>query len=115
MFYPVVENVLTQIYTQVTPRREFVIWILGCILAKKKYLTDYRVIQQETTFTRTISTNQRLQTKTPEKEHVNVASQAECETCFQANVLIFTLIFRSSGQRHCFNLLEKAIQSWRFR
>jgi len=26
-----------------------------------------------------------------------MASQAECETCFQANVLIFTLIFRCSG------------------
>jgi len=34
------------------------------------------VTQQETTFTRTISRNLRLQTKTPEKEHVNMASQA---------------------------------------
>jgi len=25
------------------------------------------------------------------------SSQAKCETCFQANVLIFTLIFRCSG------------------
>jgi len=33
------------------------------------------VTQHETTFTRTISRNQRLQTKTPEKEHVNMASQ----------------------------------------
>ena len=41
--------------------------------------------------------NQRLQIKTPEKEHVNMASQAECESCFQANVLIFTFIFRCSG------------------
>jgi len=48
------------------------------------------VSRQETTFTRTISRNQRIQTKTPEKENVNMASQAECETCFQANVLIFT-------------------------
>jgi len=55
------------------------------------------VTQQETTFIRTISRNQRLQTKTLEKEHVNMASQAEYETCFQANVLIFTLIFRCSG------------------
>jgi len=55
------------------------------------------VTQQETTFTRTISRNQRLQTKTPEKAHVNMANQAECQTCFQANVLIFTLIFRCSG------------------
>jgi len=31
--------------------------------------------------------------KNTEKEHVNMASQAACETCFQANVLIFTLIF----------------------
>jgi len=38
--------------------------------------------------------NHRLQTKTPEKEHVNMASQTECENCFQANVLIFTVIFR---------------------
>ena len=35
--------------------------------------------QHETTFTRTISRNQRLQTKTPGKEHVNMASQCECE------------------------------------
>ena len=97
MFFPVVENVLTQIHIQLAPRREFVIRILGCIFAKKKDFIDYKVTQQETTFTRTISRNLRLQTKTPEKEHVNMASQAECETCFQANVLISTLIFRCSG------------------
>jgi len=51
------------------------------------------VTRQETTFNRTISRYQRLQTKTPEKEHVNMASQAEC----QANALIFTLIFRCSA------------------
>jgi len=39
-----------------------------------------------------MSRSQRLQTKTSQKEHVNMASQAECESCFQANVLIF--IFR---------------------
>ena len=44
--------------------------------------------RQETALTRTISRNQRLQTKTLEKQHVNMASQAECESCFQANVLI---------------------------
>jgi len=55
------------------------------------------VTRQETTFSRTKSRNQRLQTKTPEKEHVNMASQTECETCFQANVLIFTLIFTFFG------------------
>jgi len=55
------------------------------------------VTRQETTFARTISRNQRLQTKTPEKAHVNMARQTECETCSQANVLIFTLIFRCSG------------------
>jgi len=55
------------------------------------------VTRQVTTFTRTTSRNQRLQTKTPEKEHVNMASQTECETCFQANVMIFTLIFRCSS------------------
>ena len=49
--------------------------------------------QQETTFTQTTSRNQRLQTKTPEKEHVNMTSQTECETCFQGNVLIFTISF----------------------
>jgi len=54
-------------------------------------------VTQQETFTRTISRNLRLQTKTPEKEHVNMASQAECEICFQDNVLIFTLIFRCSG------------------
>jgi len=37
------------------------------------------VTQQETTFTRTISRNQILQTKTPEKEHVNLAILVECE------------------------------------
>jgi len=31
------------------------------------------VTQQETTFTRILSRNLRLQTKTPEKEHVNMA------------------------------------------
>jgi len=55
------------------------------------------VTRQETTFTKTTSRNRRLQTKTPEKEHVNMASQTECETFFQANVLLFTLIFRCSG------------------
>jgi len=55
------------------------------------------VTLQETTFTPTISRNQRLQTKPPEKEHVKIASHAECESCFQANVLIFILIFRCSG------------------
>jgi len=96
---------LTQIHIQLAPRREFVIWILGCIFTKKKYFTDYRVTQQKTTFTRTISRNLRLQTKIPEKEHVNMASQAECETCFQANVLIF----RCCGQRHCFD-----VAAWKF-
>jgi len=70
VFFPVVENVLTQIHIQLAPRREFVIWILGCIFTKNRYFTDYRVTQQETTFTPTISRNLRLQTKTPEKEHV---------------------------------------------
>jgi len=46
------------------------------------------VTQQETTFTRTISRNLRFQTKTPEKEHINMVSQTERETCFQANVLL---------------------------
>jgi len=99
-FFPVVENMLTQIHIQLAPRREFVIWIQGCIFTKKKYFTEYRVTQQETTFTRTISRNLRSQTKTPEKEHVNMASQAECETCFHANVLIF----RRSGLRPCFDV-----------
>jgi len=35
------------------------------------------VTWQERTFTRKIIRNQRLQTKTPEKEHVNMASQAK--------------------------------------
>jgi len=56
------------------------------------------VTQQETTFTRILSRNLRLHTKTPEKEHVNMPKyQAECETCFKANVFIFTLIFRCPG------------------
>ena len=73
-------------------------WILACIFTKKKYFTDYRVTQQETTFTRILSKNLRLQTKTPEKDHVNMAKyQAECESCFKANVFIFTLIFISGA------------------
>jgi len=44
------------------------------------------VTRQETTFTRR-SRNKRLQRKTREKELVNMASQTECQTCFQANVL----------------------------
>jgi len=55
------------------------------------------VTRQETTFIRTISRNQRLQTKTPEKEYVNVANQAECETYFQAKVLNFIFLFRCSS------------------
>jgi len=55
------------------------------------------VTRQETTLIRTISGNQRLQTKTPEKEYVNVANQAEYETYFQAKVLIFTFLFRCSS------------------
>ena len=98
LLFPVVENVLTQINIQLAPRREFVIWILACIFTKKKCFIDYRVAQQETTFTRIFSRNLILQTKTPEKEHVNMAKyQAECETCFKANVFIFILIFRCSG------------------
>jgi len=38
--------------------------------------------RQKTKFTRTISKSKRLQTKTSEKEHVNMASQAKCESCF---------------------------------
>jgi len=52
------------------------------------------VTRQEATFTRTISRNLRLQAKTPEREHVNMAGQVERESCFQDNVLIFALIFR---------------------
>jgi len=52
------------------------------------------VTRQETTFTRTISRNQRLQTKTPEKYYVNMASQSECEWCFETYVVIFTYIFK---------------------
>ena len=71
--------------------------ILECIFTKKKYFTCQRVARQETTYTRTTSRNQRLQTKTLEKEHANMVSQAECERCFQANVLIFNFISRNSG------------------
>jgi len=39
-FFPVVENVLAQTHIQLAPRREFVIWILGCISTTKKYFTD---------------------------------------------------------------------------
>ena len=77
--------------------------------------------RQETTFNRTTSRNQRLQTKTPIKEHVSMASKAECESFFQANVFIFTFIhfqvlwFTPLIQRCCLKvLLEKAIQSRRF-
>jgi len=38
-----------------------------------------------------------IQTKTPEKQHVNMASQAECERCFETYVVISTYIFRCSG------------------
>jgi len=54
------------------------------------------VTLQATAFTRTISRNQRLQTKAPEKGHVNMASLAECEKCFEACVVILTYIFRCS-------------------
>jgi len=51
----------------VNSEKGIVTWILGFIFTNKKNFTDYRVTQQETTFTRTISRNLRLQTKTPEK------------------------------------------------
>jgi len=83
---------------ELAPRREFMTWILACIFTKKKYFTDDRATQQETTFTRILSRNMRLKTKILEKEHVNMAKyHAECETCFKAIVFIFTLIFRCSG------------------
>jgi len=44
-------------------------------------------------FTRTISRNQKLQTKAPEKQHVNIASKSECEKYFETYVVIFTYIF----------------------
>jgi len=50
------------------------------------------VTRQETAFAQTISRNQRLQTKTPEKQHVNMASQSECERCFETYVVIFIYI-----------------------
>jgi len=37
------------------------------------------VTRQETIFTQTTSRKQRLQTKTPQKEHVSMTRQAECE------------------------------------
>jgi len=40
---------------------------------KEKTFTGWRVARQGNTFTRTISRNQRLPTKTQEKEHVNMA------------------------------------------
>jgi len=33
-----------------------------------------------------------------------MVSQAECESCFETYVVIFTYIFRCSGKRHCFNV-----------
>ena len=36
-FFPVVENVLTQINIQLAARREFMIYIPECIFTKKKY------------------------------------------------------------------------------
>jgi len=40
LFFPVVENVLTrQMHIQLAARREFMIWILGCIFTKKKCFT----------------------------------------------------------------------------
>jgi len=40
---------------------------------------------------------EKLQRKTPEKYHVNMASQAECENCLETYGVIFTYIFRCSG------------------
>jgi len=37
LFFPVVENVLTQTHIQLAARREFMIRILECIFSKKKY------------------------------------------------------------------------------
>jgi len=51
------------------------------------------VTRQETTFTRTISRSQRLQTE----NYINMTSQSECERCFETYVVIFTYIFRCSG------------------
>jgi len=59
-------------------------------------------------FTRTISRNQRLQSK-HRKSNMSMASQSECEKCFQTYVVIFTYIF---SQVHwlsprCFNVAAK--------
>jgi len=40
-----------------------------------------------------MSRNQRLQAKAPEKYHVNMASQSQCEKCLETYVVIFTYIF----------------------
>jgi len=73
------------------------------------------VTRQETTFTQTISRNQRLQTKTPEKEHVNMASQSEYARCFETlswfsptfsgalvNVTVLTLLLKSVAEKKTF-------------
>ena len=91
-FFPVVENVLTQIHIQFAPRREFVIWTLGCIFIKKKDFTDHR---QSDSVRNNIHPNNKQKPEITNKN--TMASQAECETCFQANILIFTFIFRCSG------------------
>ena len=38
-----------------------------------------------------------------------MASQAECESCFQADILISTFIFMCSGWGHTFN-----VAAWKF-
>jgi len=93
VFLPVVEIELTQMRIQLAARSKY----YSVFLQRKMFPRLERVTRQETTFTRTLSRNKRLHTKTPEKEHISMVSQPECESCFQANVLIFTFIFRCSG------------------
>jgi len=57
----------TQLHIQLAARREFTYKHYSVFLLRKNISTCWRVTRQETTFTQTISENQRLQTKTPEK------------------------------------------------
>jgi len=49
--------------------------MLECIFTKKQDFTGERDTRQEATFPRKISRNERLQTKSSEKEHVDAPSQ----------------------------------------
>jgi len=72
------------------------IQILECILTKKNISHARERLGQKEHHPNN-KQKPEITNKNTGKEHVKIASQAECESCFQASVLVFTFIIRYSG------------------